>query len=59
MTNNQCYSYSVKAISNILNSNVKLTADTFYNELYYLWDSYSEEQIEDIVRKEEIEHNLF
>lgn len=59
MTNYQCYSYSAKAISNILNSNIKLTADTFYNELYHLWDFYSEEQIEDIVRKEEIEHDLF
>lgn len=59
MTNNQCYSYSAKAISNILKSNEKLTADKLYNELYYLWDFYSEEQIEDIVRNEEMRHNLF
>ena len=59
MTNNQCYSYSVKAISYILNNNIKLTLDTFYNELYYLWDFYTEEQIEDIARNAEVEHNLF
>lgn len=53
MTNYQCYCYAVKAISNILGINGKLTPDTFYAELYHLWDIYGEKTIEDIVKKEE------
>ncbi len=53
MTNNQCYYYAVKAISNIIKSDEKLTPDTFYIELYRLWDIYGEEEIERQVRKEE------
>ena len=50
MTNLQCYCYGVKALDNILKSKAKLTSDTFFNELFYLWDIYSEEMIEEIVR---------
>lgn len=59
MTNNQCYCYGVKAISNILKAGIKIDADTFYREIYYLWDFYAEEEIEKIVRKEEFLDKLF
>ena len=45
MTNNQCYCYGVKAISNILKAGIKIDADTFYREIYYLWDFYAEEEM--------------
>ncbi len=59
MTNYQCYCYAVKAISNLLKSNDKITPEKFYNELYYLWDIYSEQAIEKIVQKEEFNNELF
>ncbi len=59
MNNFQCYSYGVKAISNLSKNNVKITADTFYHELYFLWDIYSEKAIEELVRKEEFDGTLF
>ena len=59
MTNHQCYSYCVKAIANLKNNNIELTPDNLYMQLYYLWDIYTEEQIEKIVRREEIKHDLF
>ncbi len=58
MTNYQCYCYAVKAISNILKDKEKITSDKLYNELYYLWDIYSEEAIEKIVQKEELNNEL-
>lgn len=59
MTNLQCYCYGVKAFDNILKSKAKLTSDTFFNELFYLWDIYSEEMIEEIVRNAEMNDELF
>ncbi len=59
MNNLQCYSYGIKAISNLSKNNIPITADTFYSELYHLWDIYGEKAIEEIVRKEEYEHKLF
>jgi hypothetical protein len=59
MNNFQCYCYSVKAIANLLKSDVKITPDTLYGELYYLWDIYTEEAIEKLVRKEEFNNELF
>lgn len=59
MTNYQCYCYSAKAISNIMKGEVKLTPDIFYRELYYLWDIYSEYEIEKIVQKAEANNELF
>ncbi len=59
MNNLQCYSYGIKAISNLIKGNVPITADTFYHEIYFLWDIYTEEMIEKIVRKEELEGTLF
>ena len=53
MTNYQCYCYGIVAIYNILNGTLPLTSDNFYGELYYLWDLYSEEEIE------ELRDNLF
>ncbi len=58
MTNYQCYCYAVKAIANILKEKEKITSDKLYNELYYLWDIYSEEAIEKIVQKEELNNEL-
>lgn len=61
MTNYQCYCYSAKAISNILKerNKEKLTPDTLWDELHYLRDIYSEESIEKLVRKEELNNELF
>ncbi len=53
MTNNQCYCYSVKAISNIIKAKGILRPDTFYIELQSLWDVYGEKAIEEVVRREE------
>ncbi len=50
MTNYQCYCYGIVAIHNILNEKLPITSNSFYNELYYLWDIYSEEAIENKVR---------
>ena len=58
MTNNQCYSYGIMAIKNLEENNIKITADTFYFELYNLWDIYSEYEIEKIVKKLEIDDKL-
>ena len=59
MNNLQCYSYGIKAISNLTKRKNPITADSFYYELYHLWDIYGEKTIEEIVRKEEIEDRLF
>lgn len=59
MTNLQCYSYGIKAISNLKKNNMPITPDTFYFELYRLWDLYGEKAIEEIVRREEMEEILF
>lgn len=46
MTNHQCYCYGIIAIENIMKDKLPLTSDIFFDELYYLWDIYSEEEIE-------------
>ena len=48
MTNHQCYCYGIIAINNILESKLTITSELFYSELYYLWDLYSEETIEQL-----------
>lgn len=53
LTNHQCYCYGIIAIYNILNNRYPLTSDLFYNELYYLWDIYTEEAIEQLYTKME------
>lgn len=58
MTNNQCYSYGIMAIKNLNDNNLKITPDSFYFELYHLWDIYSEEEIEKIVKLLEISETL-
>ena len=58
MTNNQCYSYGIMAIKNLQENNIKITPDNFYFELYQLWDMYSEEHIEKIVKMSEISETL-
>ena len=50
MNNFQCFCYGAKAIDNILKSNIALDAESFYIELYYLWDLYDEKSIERIVK---------
>ena len=59
MTNNQCYSYAAKAISDILKSDCQLTPDTLYSQLRFLWNRYSEEGIEKLVRRLETKRELF
>ena len=46
MTNHQCYCYGIIAIHNIKKEKIPITSDIFYDELYYLWDIYSEDAIE-------------
>lgn len=46
MTNHQCYCYGIIAIEKIMKDKLPLTSDIFFDELYYLWDIYSEEEIE-------------
>ena len=58
MTNNQCYSYGIMAIRNLQKNNVKITADSFFFEIYHLWDIYSESQIEEMVKMQEINESL-
>lgn len=58
MTNNQCYSYGIMAIKQLKENNLKITPDSFYYELYRLWDIYSESQIEKIVKMLEINEAL-
>lgn len=53
MTNHQCYCYGIIAIHNILEEKLPITSDLFYEELYYLWDIYSEENIEELYLKME------
>lgn len=50
MNNFQCFCYASKAIDNILKSNIALDVDSFYTELYYLWDIYDEKSIENVVK---------
>lgn len=59
MTNYQCYCYSAKALSNLISNKVELTPDTFYSQLWYLWDIYTEEEIEKIVSEAERKNELF
>lgn len=58
MNNIQCYSYGIKAISNLKKNKIPITADAFYYELHHLWDIYGEKTIEEIVKREEIENRL-
>ena len=58
MTNYQCYSYGIMAIKNLKENNIKITPDNFYFELYQLWDMYSEDHIEKIVKILEINETL-
>lgn len=46
MNNYQCYCYGVVALNNIVEAGIPITDDAFYHELNYLWDFYSEEDIE-------------
>ena len=55
MTNHQCYCYGIIAIYNILNDKFSITSDLFFNEMYYLWDLYSEDAIEKLYNKMEID----
>ena len=59
MTNNQCYSYSVKALSNIFKSDFALTPSSFHHELYNVLNIYSEDEIERLVRRLEADYELF
>ncbi len=58
MTNLQCYSYGIKAIANLKTMKVEITPDSFFHELYYLWDIYSEEAIQELVQTEEVNGKL-
>lgn len=55
MTNHQCYCYGIIAIYNILNDKLPITSDLFFYEMYYLWDLYSEDAIEKLYNKMEID----
>lgn len=55
MTNHQCYCYGIVAIYNILNDKFPITSDLFFDEMYYLWDLYSEDEIEKLYNKMEKE----
>ena len=46
MNNHQCYCYGAIALNNILKAKIPITKDLFFNELHYLWDIYSEEEIQ-------------
>ena len=48
MSNYQCYCYGIIAINNLLENNVLITSDSFFHELYNLWDVYSEKAIEKV-----------
>lgn len=58
MTNYQCYCYGIIAIQNLLDQKVRICSDSFYNELYYLWDMYTEESIENKYNDMEINGNI-
>lgn len=53
MTNHQCFCYGIIAIQNILEEKLPITSDIFFDELYYLWDIYTEEAIEKVYSKME------
>ena len=55
MTNHQCYCYGIIAIYNILNDKLPITSNLFFSEMYYLWDLYSEDAIEKLYNKMEID----
>lgn len=55
MTNHQCYCYGIIAIYNILNDKLPITSDLFFYKMYYLWDLYSEDAIEKLYNKMEID----
>lgn len=57
MTNYQCFCYGIVAIHNILEEKLPITSDLFLDELYYLWDIYSEESIEKLYLNMEEERN--
>ena len=59
MTNLQCYSYGIMAIKNLRENKKRITPDSFYYELYDLWDFYTEKEIEEMVKKLEKNKNLF
>ena len=58
MTNQQCYCYGIIALNNIIKNDVPINSDTFYHELYYLWDFYSEEGIEKLYYTMERKRNI-
>ena len=45
MTNHQCFCYGIIALHNIFGEKLPISSDEFFNELYYLWDVYSEDAI--------------
>ena len=53
MTNHQCYCYGIVAIHNILEEKLPITSDIFFDELYYLWDIYTERAIETLYEEME------
>ena len=57
MTNYQCFCYGIVAIHNILEEKLPITSDLFFDELYYLWDIYSEESIEKLYLNMEEKRN--
>lgn len=58
MTNQQCYCYGIIALNNMIKNDVPINSDTFYHELYYLWDFYSEEGIEKLYYTMERKRNI-
>lgn len=58
MTNYQCFCYGIVAINNILKEKIPITRNSFFHELYYLWDIYSEEAIEKLYLNMEEKRNI-
>ena len=58
MTNQQCYCYGIIALNNMIKNGIPINNDTFYHELYYLWDFYSEEGIEKLYYTMERKRNI-
>lgn len=53
MTNMQCYSYAVIALDELLKGKNQITPDSLYDKLYYIWDMYTEEEIERLAKAKE------
>lgn len=58
MTNMQCYSYAIIALDELLKEKAQITPNSLYGKLYYIWDMYTEEEIERIARKKEANGEL-